>query len=215
MNFHLMSRSTAIENNLKHYFTGKPCSRGVVWLRYSSNKKCCCPKCRDFKNKITRDWNNRNQEERKAYYAANRDKILARDKERYYSDLNYQSMKYKRYADRNKEAIKRRRSAWDKSNKDKTRRYASTRRAAQLNATPLWFGELDEFVMSEACDVAAMRTESTGVNWHVDHMIPLQAKNACGLHVWNNIQVIPAHLNLFKNNRMIMTQPFEWVGFAF
>jgi hypothetical protein len=85
------------------------------------------------------------------------------------------------------------------------------RRARKLQAVPPWFGELDELVMDEASDLAFLRWEQTGIDWHVDHMIPLQAKKASGLHVAANIQVIPQKLNSRKLNRMVLTQPGDWI----
>jgi hypothetical protein len=42
-------------------------------------------------------------------------------------------------------------------------------------------------------------------------MIPLKAKEACGLHCADNIQVIPASINLMKNNKLIYTVSHEWI----
>lgn len=86
------------------------------------------------------------------------------------------------------------------------------RRAMKLAATPPWFGELDELVVNEAADLARLRRDATGFEWHVDHMIPLRARTACGLHCGSNLQVIPASLNTKKSNTMRLTIPCEWVA---
>ena len=77
---------------------------------------------------------------------------------------------------------------------------SSRRRANQKNAVPSWFGEFDEMVVQSAYALARQRTEMTGIQWHVDHVVPLQHKLVCGLHCGANLAVIPASVNQRKYN---------------
>lgn len=67
--------------------------------------------------------------------------------------------------------------------------------------------ELTEFVFSEAYDLCKQREKLFGFKWHVDHIIPLNGKRVSGLHVWNNLQVIPASENLSKGNKEMCLSP--------
>jgi hypothetical protein len=67
-----------------------------------------------------------------------------------------------------------------------------------LNATPTW---ANNDIISSMYHLAAIYSEALGEKFHVDHIVPLQSKLVCGLHVEHNLQIIPAKDNLSKHNR--------------
>lgn len=84
-----------------------------------------------------------------------------------------------------------------KENKSLYRAKDAKYRASKLKATPLW-ADLEQIKrIYVAC---AKVSERTGVEHHVDHIIPLQGENVCGLHVERNLAIIPAKMNLEKSN---------------
>jgi hypothetical protein len=74
------------------------------------------------------------------------------------------------------------------------------RKSAKLQRTPAWLTEFDKLKIKCLYQLAAMRTRESGYDWHVDHIIPLQGANVCGLHVPGNLRVIPALDNMRKSN---------------
>ena len=92
-------------------------------------------------------------------------------------------------------------AAWKKTNPARVNAACAARKAQQLRATPAW---ANKFFIAEAYDLAARRSAlKTGgrAEWHVDHVVPLKSKLVCGLHVENNLRVIPAVVNIAKGNR--------------
>jgi hypothetical protein len=70
------------------------------------------------------------------------------------------------------------------------------RKAVQKQRVPAW---ADSKEISLWYEVASVLSNS-GVVFHVDHIVPMQGSIVSGFHVENNLQVLPAYLNISKNN---------------
>jgi len=65
---------------------------------------------------------------------------------------------------------------------------------------PEWLDKNEVNRIASKYELAKYLSEETGIPWHVDHIIPLQGENVCGLHVPWNLRVIPAYENTNKRN---------------
>lgn len=145
-------------------------------------------------------------------WSENRDEIGDKRRAQYAADGHARRQSALRYYADNKARVAERRKSYYEANRDLFRAHGSKYRAVKRERMPCWFGELDEFVTRECFSLAADREAATGIEWHVDHIIPLRARKASGLHCAANLQVIPEVLNLTKHNRMVMAEPDEWLA---
>jgi hypothetical protein len=82
-----------------------------------------------------------------------------------------------------------------------TKREWSRRRNMTLKqATPNWLSELDKLFIKEIYHLAVLRSEALGIEFDVDHIVPLHGKTVCGLHVPSNLQLLPRSQNITKKN---------------
>jgi len=79
---------------------------------------------------------------------------------------------------------------------------SAKRRETMQTQTPKWVDSDMLWFIKEAHDLRELRTAMTGTEWHVDHIIPLNGKEARGLRVPWNIQVIPASENIQKGAKI-------------
>ena len=118
----------------------------------------------------------------------------------------------KQHPDSERERAARRRKAhphkfaeykarWYAANKPKAAALKAKRRAKQIQRTPSWLTQLDKRRILEYYGEAARLTRESGVLHVVDHIYPLQGKTVSGLHVPDNLQVIPSRINASKGNR--------------
>jgi len=100
---------------------------------------------------------------------------------------------------RQSEKYKEVRKRYEQSEKGKAldRAKWTKRKAQKLNATVAWKNENKIFSIYLR---AQRKTKRTGKEYHVDHIIPLQNSNVCGLHCESNLRVVLAKTNNVKNN---------------
>lgn len=84
---------------------------------------------------------------------------------------------------------------------EKTNARYAKRRASKKQATPRWLTEGDLFFIQEAYALAKQREKIFGYRWEVDHIVPLSNKFVCGLHVPQNLRVVPHSVNRSKGNK--------------
>jgi len=107
----------------------------------------------------------------------------------------------KKYLDVHREAHNARCRDYRLRNKATYHEHAAARRARKLQATPGWDQELTRQRFLELSRQAKQLYKDTGVVYHIDHIIPLKSSVVCGLHVHNNLQLLPASANISKGNK--------------
>lgn len=211
------TRAEAKAAGAKRYFTGVPCANGHLSERYVGGACVACQAEHGLGNKA----------KTAAFRAANRELLRTRNKE--YVEKNREEINTRRAIRnaQNPEPSRVRASIWYHANRERAlkacRTWASENKAATRNAKHKYkikrkavsafrLSDFDTFAIVEACDLAVRREKLLGGKWHVDHMVPLFAKEACGLHVAANLAVIPASVNMRKQNKFIFTTPGSWLG---
>lgn len=136
----------------------------------------------------------------KAWRAANPDKVRAQNKryaERYPDKLVAKTLRWK--ANNPERAVEVSRKTRLK-NAGRVQANKAKYRAAKTNRTPHWLTEIDLFEM-QCIYIYRTALQSIGLKYEVDHIIPLQGKTVSGLHIPENLRVIPTELNRIKNNK--------------
>jgi hypothetical protein len=150
----------------------------------------------------------------KAYAQRNREKAYQKVKEWRAENPDKLAEQHKRYAARYPEKMVAKVLAWKERNPEKaaevsrkSRQKHAARvlankakyRAAKLQATPSWLNKGHWFEIG-CVYLYRDALKRVGLDYHVDHVVPLQGKKVSGLHVPENLQVLPADRNRLKNN---------------
>lgn len=211
------TRAEAKSAGAKRYFTGAPCVNGHISERYIGG---ACVKCQaehasaDKPRRATFRENNRakiNAQNTK-YLAKNREEVNMRRSARNALNPTPARVRANTWYHANRKRALEACRVWAASNKGAVRNAKHKYKIKRKAISAFRLSDFDIFAIGEACDLAIRRERLLGGKWHVDHMVPLLAKEACGPHVAANLAVIPASVNVRKQNKMILTTPGSWLG---
>ncbi len=139
------------------------------------------------------DWHEANKPKRKLQYNENKEDILAQSRAYNHSKREENLQKYQENkADRVASSV-----AWAKANPERANATRAKHRASRNQATPFWLNKA-HFV-----EIEGYYQWCTIFEGHqVDHVCPLQGKEANGLHVPWNLQILTIAENASKRNKM-------------
>lgn len=191
------------------------------FYKKTSSKDGLMSYCKSCDSERTKKYLAENKEKsqlrHKQYYELNSDKIKSRVSKYYKENVEIILEYQKEYSKLNKHKVSQKKKIYRENNKEYFREYyeyyynlntpdyvarANKRRAAKLKALPKWLTKEELEQIKELYTCAQMFKLYTGQEYHVDHIVPLQGENVCGLHVPWNLQVIPAKENLSKSNKL-------------
>lgn len=176
--YNLLSRKEAKELGSKYYFTSNPCKRGHIVQRFTCSSNCI--ECYQYGT---------SEKEYKAqYYINNKEQLKTAQFNRIKNNPNYHTEKNRR---------------WRNNHPHKAREYSEAYYGYIKIAKPTWAN--DALIKEKYIERDNLNKE-TGIVHHVDHIIPLQGENVCGLHVEYNLQVLTANDNMTKSNTFIDIQ---------
>jgi hypothetical protein len=165
------------------------CKEFKFWDKFYTQKKSWCKSCCIKQDKfapskqpsIRREWHRqyyqRTKEKKRAYYLKHKEEKVSYDKE---------------YKQKNRSKITQgKRRHYEKYYPEHKKEYTS--RTALRRAKPSW---LTQEQLNQMSELYVARPEG----YEVDHIVPLQGKTVCGLHVPWNLQYLTKKENRSKWN---------------
>lgn len=168
----------------------KACKKGYKDQYYQKNKD----KIIAYANEYHASHPQERKEYLQGYWLENKDKFKLFRDQRHEEHPEIRVAQQSLYYKENKIDIAKEHKVYYEDNKPGFLYRSALRRACKLNATPKW---LTAEQMAEIKVIYDTRPEG----YHVDHIVPLQGKNVCGLHVPWNLQHLPGTENLSKHNK--------------
>lgn len=141
------------------------------------------------------------RKEKREFYAENTEKIKQQKRAFYQNNTEKEKSRSARWREENREYL-RQKDRLDAKQRPAYFCYKTQKRhAAKLQRTPQWLTEEHLKDIQTEYELSAWCSEVMGVKYNVDHIVPLQGKTVCGLHVPWNLRVIPASDNFKKSNK--------------
>jgi len=137
----------------------------------------------------------------KLYRIKNKDTLINKTQNWRINNPDKYKKSYEDYYIHNKNRLLKLNQNWKIKHRSKATAIEAKRRATKIQATPRWLTIEDIQQIEELYEITQAFKLYTGQEYHVDHIVPLQGKNVCGLHVPWNLQVIEAKENLSKSNK--------------
>ena len=181
------TRQEAVLQKSKYYFTGAPCIHGHIALRKAKGTCLDCLKIEWQKTTAERKGKPKSAAAKLAgikYYEKNKELVKMRA------------------ASRSPEDRKQYKKTWKANHPDKVLASTNDRRRRHKNARPCWITAEQLRQIRQYYVDAITVTKVTGVQYVVDHIIPLRSHEVCGLHVPWNLRVITQEENLKKSNKL-------------
>jgi hypothetical protein len=172
----MLPLTITLATNMKKCFKCGEVKEISNFHKHSEMKDGFLNKCKSCVVEDVKNWRKLNPDARKREHAKNREKKGFLTKEQWKIKVA-------------KNAIGKKASALKYSHKRKT----------QMQT--ILESQFTEFVLEEAFILSELREKLTGIKWNLDHIVPLNHKDACGLHYYLNFQVVPARWNFRKSNK--------------
>ena len=135
---------------------------------------------------------------RQAYYLANRQNLIEYTKSWNTRNPGKAYIRSKTWRAANPAKVAANIKAWKIANPEKHKAFLSANSRRVRQATPKW---ANRKAILEIYMQASKLSKLYGTTFQVDHIIPLQGKLVCGLHVETNLQILTAEINRQKSNK--------------